>query len=100
MDKNRFTFCTALAAFSVLLLASFFMIPAVPAEARNIKVGVIDAYTGPAAVFAKDALNGFKLAVDEINKKGVLGGKIEYHHAGHQVQGGHRPQHGQGVGHE
>ncbi|PKN62317.1 MAG: amino acid ABC transporter substrate-binding protein [Deltaproteobacteria bacterium HGW-Deltaproteobacteria-15] len=48
------------------------------AEARNIKVGVIDAYTGPAAVFAKDALNGFKLAVDEINKEGLLGGKIEF----------------------
>ncbi|MBN1105716.1 MAG: ABC transporter substrate-binding protein [Deltaproteobacteria bacterium] len=78
MGKKRLTFYAALTAFSVLFLASFFMIPTAPAEARNIKVGVIDAYTGPAAVFAKDALNGFKLAVDEINKKGILGGKIEY----------------------
>jgi len=48
------------------------------AEARNIKVGIIDCYSGPAAVYGNDALNGFKLAVDEINKEGVLGGKIEW----------------------
>jgi branched-chain amino acid transport system substrate-binding protein len=48
------------------------------AQARNIKVGVIDCYSGPAAVFGKDALNGFKLALEDINAKGVLGGKIEY----------------------
>ncbi|MDI7261149.1 MAG: ABC transporter substrate-binding protein [Thermodesulfobacteriota bacterium] len=45
---------------------------------RLIKVGVIDCYSGPPAVFANDALNGFKLALDEINKKGVLGTKIEF----------------------
>ena len=61
----------ALAVISLMMMAA-------PAEARNIKVGIIDAYTGPAAVFANDALNGFKLAVEEANKKGVLGGKIEY----------------------
>jgi branched-chain amino acid transport system substrate-binding protein len=45
---------------------------------RPIKVGIIDCYSGPPAVFAKDALNGFKLALDEINQEGVLGNKIEY----------------------
>jgi branched-chain amino acid transport system substrate-binding protein len=45
---------------------------------RPIKVGIIDCYSGPPAVFAKDALNGFKLALDEINKEGVLGNKIEF----------------------
>jgi branched-chain amino acid transport system substrate-binding protein len=46
---------------------------------RSIKVGVIDTYSGsPAAVFAEDALNGFKLALSEINKKGILGTKIEF----------------------
>lgn len=45
---------------------------------RPIKVGVIDTYTGPPAVFANDAINGFKLALDEINKKGDLGSKIEF----------------------
>ena len=48
------------------------------AEARNIKVGIVDAYTGPAAMFCKEALNGFKLALEDINKQGVLGKKIEY----------------------
>ena len=48
------------------------------AQARNIKVGIIDCYSGPPAVYGKDALNGFKLALSEINKEGVLGGKIEW----------------------
>nr|MCU0538328.1 ABC transporter substrate-binding protein [Desulfobacterales bacterium] len=48
------------------------------ADARNIKVGIVDTYSGPPAVFGNDALNGFKMAVEEINQKGVLGGKIEY----------------------
>jgi branched-chain amino acid transport system substrate-binding protein len=54
------------------------MLSPVHAEARNIKVGIIDAYSGPVAVFANDALNGFKLALEDINKKGVLGKKIEF----------------------
>lgn len=45
---------------------------------RPIKVGIIDSYSGPPAVYANDALNGFKLALDEINKEGVLGTTIEY----------------------
>jgi branched-chain amino acid transport system substrate-binding protein len=49
-----------------------------PVDARNIKVGVIDSYSGPPAVYANDALNGFKLALEEINAEGVLGGKIEF----------------------
>lgn len=48
------------------------------AQARNIKVGIIDCYSGPAAMFGNDALNGFKLALKEINQKGVLGNKIEF----------------------
>jgi branched-chain amino acid transport system substrate-binding protein len=45
---------------------------------RPIKIGIIDCYSGPPAVYAKDALNGFKLALDEINQEGVLGTTIEY----------------------
>jgi branched-chain amino acid transport system substrate-binding protein len=67
---------------SLALLASFFVISPVlmpaTAQAKNIKVGVIDCYSGPAAVFGEDALNGFKLALKEINAKGVLGKKIEF----------------------
>ena len=54
-----------------------FLLPPTSA-ARPIKVGIIDCYSGPPAVFGKDALNGFKLALKEINKQGVLGSKIEY----------------------
>lgn len=45
---------------------------------RPIKVGIIDTYSGPPAVYGEDALNGFKLALEEINKEGVLGTTIEY----------------------
>jgi branched-chain amino acid transport system substrate-binding protein len=47
-------------------------------HAKSIKVGIIDCYSGPPAVYGKDALNGFKLALEEINKQGVLGRKIEF----------------------
>jgi len=60
------------------LLAISFVLPPGSAQARNIKVGIIDCYSGPAAVYGKDALNGFKLALSEINKEGVLGRKIEW----------------------
>src|SRR5512135_1427593 len=47
--------------------------------AKTIKIGVIDAYTGGAAPMCMDNLNGFKMAVNEVNAKGgVLGAKIEY----------------------
>jgi branched-chain amino acid transport system substrate-binding protein len=68
--------CTAVLLGS-LLAFSFVLLP-LQAEARNIKVGIIDCYSGPAAVFGNDALNGFKLALEQINKKGVLGGKIVF----------------------
>ncbi len=60
------------------LIICLFLFPNNVSAQRPIKIGVIDTYTGPAAVFAKDALNGFKLALEEINKQGVLGSKIEY----------------------
>jgi len=63
---------------AVLLTFLFIFYPASASAQKPIKVGVIDTYSGPPAVFADDALNGFKLALDEINKKGVLGRKIEF----------------------
>ncbi|MFB0506813.1 MAG: ABC transporter substrate-binding protein [Thermodesulfobacteriota bacterium] len=67
---------------SIVLGIALFVIPVVllplQAKARPIKVGIIDCYSGPPAVFAKDALNGFKLALATINKEGVLGTKIEF----------------------
>jgi branched-chain amino acid transport system substrate-binding protein len=68
-------FLVGIALFGFFTL---FLIYPLSYAARPIKVGVIDCYTGPAAMFCKEALNGFKLALDEINKEGVLGRKIEF----------------------
>ena len=75
MKKNMFIISWILLVG--LFAISFSLMPA-DAQAKNIKVGVIDCYSGPAAFFGKDALNGFKLALKDINAKGVLGKKIEF----------------------
>jgi branched-chain amino acid transport system substrate-binding protein len=72
MKKNIF-----IAMLVGLFTISLILMPT-HAQAKNIKVGVIDCYSGPPALFGKDALNGFKLALKEINAKGVLGKKIEF----------------------
>lgn len=61
-----------------LLVISLILLPAQAKALGPIKVGIVDSYSGPAAVYANDALNGFKLALDTINKKGVIGTKIEF----------------------
>jgi len=66
-----------LALVAGLFAISIILMP-VHAQAQDIKVGIIDCYSGPAAVYGIDALNGFKLALQEINKNGVLGKKIEF----------------------
>ena len=61
----------------LFLLGVGFM-PATSHAAKTLKVGIVDTYTGPATTFTMDVLDGFKLAVNEINAKGgVLGKKIE-----------------------
>jgi branched-chain amino acid transport system substrate-binding protein len=61
-----------------VLTALLLLLSPASGEAKNIKIGILDPYSGPAAVYANDALNGFKLALEEINKEGVLGKKIEF----------------------
>jgi branched-chain amino acid transport system substrate-binding protein len=75
MKKN--TLFVSLTLLVGLFAISMFLLPA-NVLAKNIKVGVIDCYSGPAAFFGNDALNGFKLALKEINAEGVLGSKIEF----------------------
>jgi branched-chain amino acid transport system substrate-binding protein len=75
MKRERISWIGLLLFFAGCALAA--LLPS-PAAARDIKVGIVDTYSGPAAVFGNDALNGFKLAVNEINKQGVLGGKIVF----------------------
>lgn len=66
----------------IILVMMLFMVLFLPISSvyaqRTIKVGILDPYTGPPAVYAQDALNGFKLALNEINKRGILGTKIEF----------------------
>jgi branched-chain amino acid transport system substrate-binding protein len=64
---------------AVFILALLLILqPANVNAQRTIKVGILDTYSGPPAVYGNDALNGFKLALNDINKKGVLGTKIEF----------------------
>jgi branched-chain amino acid transport system substrate-binding protein len=69
---------SSLTFITVFLAGLLVLIPFDASAQKPIKVGVIDTYSGPPAVFANDALNGFKLALGEINQKGVLGRKIEF----------------------
>lgn len=75
-ENSRFSGRNLL-VMTVCLILAFLVLP-LSAQAGNIKVGIIDCYSGPAAVYGKDALNGFKLALERINKEGVLGKKIEF----------------------
>ena len=75
---KRIVTVSSFVLFAVVLASLLILYPVSVKAQRPIKVGVIDTYTGPAAVFANDALNGFKLALSEINKIGVLGTKIEF----------------------
>jgi branched-chain amino acid transport system substrate-binding protein len=43
------------------------------AQAAEIKIGVAEALTGPAAQYGNSIRNGFKLAVDQLNESGALG---------------------------
>ncbi len=47
--------------------------------ADDIKIGIIDTYSGPPSSYALDVLDGFKLALNKINASGgVLGKKISF----------------------
>ncbi len=74
--KSIWTIIIAVIVVIAAVLVYYFAKP--PKIERNIKVGVIDCYTGPPAMFSNEALDGFKLALNEINKEGVLGAKIEF----------------------
>jgi branched-chain amino acid transport system substrate-binding protein len=68
---------------AIVILAAVVAAPVVApsrslAQGRVIKVGIVDTFSGPPAVFGNDAVNGFKLALAEINKEGVLGARIEF----------------------
>jgi branched-chain amino acid transport system substrate-binding protein len=45
---------------------------------RPIKVGIIDCYSGPPATYCNELRDGFKMALEEINKQGIHGSTIEF----------------------
>ena len=65
-------FCVTLAMALVLITA--------PAQAaKEIKVGIVDCYSGPPATYTNDVRDAFKMEVDKINAAGgVLGRKIVF----------------------
>ncbi len=75
---KRIVHMHSLTIMTAFLVTLFILLPFNAHAQKPIKVGVIDTYVGPPAMYANDALNGFKLALNEINKKGVLGRKIEF----------------------
>lgn len=63
-------------ALAVGVAASFFAFTAIAAD--TVKIGLIAEITGPNAEAGNYTLNGAKLAVDDINKKGgILGKQVE-----------------------
>ena len=68
------------AMLSVILacLLTLFTFSSAGHAAATIKVGIVDSYSGPAAVFGIDMRDGFRMGINEINAKGgVLGRKFE-----------------------
>jgi branched-chain amino acid transport system substrate-binding protein len=69
---------SVLLLFGVVFLLMLFVICPAGHAGNTIKVGIVDSYSGPAAVFGIDMRDGFRMSVNEINAKGgVLGKKIE-----------------------
>ena len=63
----------------VCLLASMIGSSTLTFAAGDIKVGIIDTYSGPPSSYGLDVLDGFKLALNKINANGgVLGKKITF----------------------
>ncbi|MBF0498240.1 MAG: ABC transporter substrate-binding protein, partial [Deltaproteobacteria bacterium] len=72
--KNRL-WLAVIAALSLVLGAAWSPVLA----ADEIKVGIVDTYTGPPSTYTNDVRDAFKLATDKINPAGgVLGKRITF----------------------
>ena len=71
---------TVLCMIGLSVFALCFLAGVSPVRAEGtIKVGIIDTYNGPATTYTQDVLDGFKLAINQVNAKGgVLGKKIVF----------------------
>ena len=64
-------------SFRIAALAATMIALAAPAVAEDITIGLATAQTGGLAFADQPSLAGFKMAIDEINAKGGLGGKYK-----------------------
>ena len=72
---RRSLLLVVVACFLSLILS----LPVLSLAAGEIKVGIVDTYSGPASSYCNDVLDGFKLAVDKVNARGgVLGNKLTF----------------------
>ncbi|MGC8659385.1 MAG: ABC transporter substrate-binding protein [Desulfomonilaceae bacterium] len=66
-------------AMFTCLLVGIFSLSCPAFGGGDIKIGIIDTYSGPPSSYGLDVLDGFKLALNKINSKGgVLGKKITF----------------------
>ena len=58
----------------VLMLAVLGLMVSIPSmiSAKEIKIGFIDAYSGPASVYSNDVVDAFKMEMDKVNAAGGL----------------------------
>ena len=64
-------------SLALVLVFSPMVIPA--QAAKEIKIGIVDCYSGPPATYTNDVRDAFKLEVDKINAAGgILGRKIVF----------------------
>jgi branched-chain amino acid transport system substrate-binding protein len=64
---------------ATLLTVGALSLPCTGYAEETIKVGIVDTYSGGAAGFSQDVLDGFKLVVNEVNARGgIKGRKIEF----------------------
>lgn len=72
MNVSRRTACTA----GIALALSAAVTPAARAQASGpIRIGAVNPYSGPVALYGDEVARGYQLAVDEFNGRGGIGGR-------------------------
>ena len=64
----------------VMMLGFFLVVALMPSliSAKEIKIGFIDAYSGPASVYSNDVVDAFKIEMDKVNASGgILGRQVK-----------------------
>jgi branched-chain amino acid transport system substrate-binding protein len=65
--------CKKSVALWAIVFSSFLSVQA----AEDLKIGAVFPMTGTSATFGQESMNGIRLAIEEVNKKGINGRKIK-----------------------